>query len=66
MNSNDSIMHKINNQPFVKVEEAAAFLGIGRRQAYIAVESGEIPSIRIGKSHRIPTVELRRMAGLQT
>jgi excisionase family DNA binding protein len=50
---------------FVKVEEAAQFLGIGRQQAYAAVRSGEIPSIRIGKSWRIPVEALKQMASGQ-
>lgn len=52
------------DQPFVSVEQAAAFLGIGRQTAYSAVRNGEIPSIRVGKQYRIPTAELRRMAGV--
>jgi excisionase family DNA binding protein len=31
------------------VAEASRILGMGRNQAYEAVERGEIPSIRIGK-----------------
>ena len=50
---------------FVKVEEAAQILGIGRQQAYAAVRSGEIPSIRIGRSWRIPLEALRQMASGQ-
>ena len=50
---------------FVKVEEAAQFLGIGRQQAYAAVRSGEIPSVRIGKSWRVPMEALMRMASGQ-
>ena len=50
--------------PFVKVEEAATYLGIGRQQAYAAVRSGQIPSIRVGRSWRVPTAALRRLAGL--
>ncbi len=52
--------------PFIGVEEAAAFLGIGRHAAYAAVRSGVIPSIRVGRSWRIPTAALRRLAGLDT
>jgi excisionase family DNA binding protein len=33
----------------MRVEDAAAFLGISRNTAYAAVKSGEIPSSRFGK-----------------
>jgi excisionase family DNA binding protein len=48
-------MPRPNDSPHVlTVEEAAAFLGIGRNAAYEAVARGEIPAIRIGRSIRIP------------
>ena len=50
---------------FVTVEEAAQIIGIGRHAAYAAVRSGEIPSIRIGRSWRIPLEALRQMASGQ-
>lgn len=56
----------LDERPFIRVEDAAAFLGIGRQQAYAAVRSGAIPSIRVGRSWRIPTAALRRLAGLDT
>jgi excisionase family DNA binding protein len=40
------------------VEEAARVLGVGRRQAYAAVKSGEIPSIHIGGRILISTKKL--------
>ena len=36
------------------VDEVAAALRIGRRQAYSAVQRGEIPSLRIGRTIRVP------------
>ena len=36
------------------VDEAARRLGIGRSHAYIFVMKGEIPSVKIGRSRRIP------------
>lgn len=36
------------------VDEAAALAGIGRNQFYAAVRDGCIPSLRIGRSIRIP------------
>jgi excisionase family DNA binding protein len=43
------------------VDEAAKALGIGRTQAYRAVQSGEIPSIRIGRRYLIPRAALEKM-----
>ena len=38
----------------LRVEDLAQMLSIGRNTAYALVRSGEIRSIRIGKSYRIP------------
>ena len=43
------------------VEEAAKLLRIGRNQAYEAVASGQLPSIRIGKRILVPRVALEQM-----
>ena len=37
-----------------KVEELAPILGIGRNSAYELVRSGQIRSVRIGRTYRIP------------
>ena len=44
----------------LRVEEAARLLGLGRSKVYELVRSGEIPSITIGRSRRVPVNELRR------
>ena len=38
----------------LRVEDLTQMLSIGRNTAYALVRSGEIRSIRIGKSYRIP------------
>lgn len=38
----------------VDVETAASFLGIRRAKLYTLLASGELPSVKIGKSRRIP------------
>lgn len=43
------------------VPQVAKLLGIGRRQAYEATKRGEIPSIRIGSSLRVPKKALHQM-----
>lgn len=43
------------------VDEAAKQLGIGRNHAYRACQSGDIPTIRIGKRILVPQAALDRM-----
>lgn len=38
----------------VDVKAAAAFLGIRRAKLYTLLAAGELPSVKIGKSRRIP------------
>ena len=46
------------------VAEFASFARIGRRQAYEAVKRGDVPSLRIGKTIRVPRGALESlMAG---
>jgi excisionase family DNA binding protein len=40
--------------------EAAHALGVGRSTIYVLVANGDVPSVRIGSSRRIPTEDLRR------
>lgn len=46
---------------FLTVPEAAAWLRIGRNQAYQAITRGEIPAIRLGRSVRVPRAALLRL-----
>ncbi len=45
---------------WLKVPEMAEFLRIGRSRAYELVGSGEIPSIKIGRSVRVNRGDLER------
>ena len=40
--------------------EAAELLGVGRSKIYALLAAGEIPSVRVGKSIRVPAGELRK------
>ena len=40
------------------IDEAAQRLGIGRSHAYIYVMKGEIPSVKLGRSRRVPAAAL--------
>ncbi len=54
-----------NDESYVlTVEEAAQYLRVGRSACYEAVRLGQIPSIRVGRSIRVPRLALERlMAG---
>lgn len=43
------------------VEEAAKYLGIGRRQAYEAINRGELPSLRLGRRILVPRARLEAL-----
>jgi excisionase family DNA binding protein len=49
--------------PVLTVEEAAKILRISRGSAYESVRAGGIPSIRIGRTIRVPTHALLSMLG---
>jgi excisionase family DNA binding protein len=38
--------------------EAAKVLGIGRSSLYLLMQSGDLPSVQIGRSRRIPVAAL--------
>jgi excisionase family DNA binding protein len=46
------------------IPEVAELLDIGRNAAYDAAKSGDIPTIRIGKTIRAPKALIDRMLGL--
>jgi excisionase family DNA binding protein len=54
--------------PFLRVEEAARLLRISRTSAYVlanqwlATGTDGLPAVRIGRSIRIPTVVVERLA----
>jgi excisionase family DNA binding protein len=45
---------------FLTVKELAALLRVSRRTAYMLVQSGEVPSVRVRGSIRIPRAALYR------
>jgi len=50
---------------FAKPSEAADALGLGRSKTYQLIADGTLPSVRIGKSIRVPIEALRRWAADQ-
>jgi excisionase family DNA binding protein len=51
--------------PTLRVEEVARLLHVSRSSAYLAVKSGEIPCIRIGKRVVVPTAPVLEMLGIR-
>jgi excisionase family DNA binding protein len=49
----------------LSVPQAGQLLRLGRSQAYEAAARGEIPTLRFGRSLRVPKAKLRRMLGLE-
>jgi excisionase family DNA binding protein len=50
-------------QPFLTVTELAVLLRVSRRTAYVLVRTGEVPSVRVGGSIRIPRAALVHQLG---
>ncbi|MFE4197372.1 helix-turn-helix domain-containing protein [Paenarthrobacter sp. NPDC056912] len=54
-------VERILTKATATVDELAVLLGIGRRQAYEAVQRGDIPSIRLGNRILISTRVINQM-----
>ena len=54
------------NRLLLRPSEVAESLGICRTRAYDLINSGTIPSIRLGKSLRVPAETLRAWIDQQT
>jgi hypothetical protein len=52
-------LQKILDEPTASIPDAARALGIARNSAYLAAAEGDIKTIRIGRSLRVPTAWLR-------
>lgn len=61
----DKDLRKQLDQLTVTIDVAGKVLGLGRNSAYAAAQSGQIPTLRIGRRILVPTAPLRRMLGLQ-
>ncbi|SHK19846.1 DNA binding domain-containing protein, excisionase family [Nocardiopsis flavescens] len=48
----------------LRVEEAAALLGIGRTRAYEQIKLGRLRSVKIGTSRLVPTTALDEFVSL--
>ena len=59
-----ALVPEATNQPTMQVDDVAKALGLSRAAAYNGVQTGEIPSIRIGRRIVVPTAAVRRMLQL--
>jgi excisionase family DNA binding protein len=57
-------LEKLLAKPTISVEQAGQIFGLSRNPAYEAVKNKQIPSIRLGRSIKVPTAEIRRMLRL--
>jgi excisionase family DNA binding protein len=46
------------NQLLLKADEVAHQLSLGRATVYLLMQSGELPTVRIGRSVRVPAAGL--------
>lgn len=53
-------------EPVLKASRVGAILDLSPRSTYEAIERGEIPSIRVGRSVRVPTAQFLAKFGLGT
>jgi excisionase family DNA binding protein len=62
--SNNTQRQRLSDLPLaLTVEEAASVLRLGRTAAYAAVRRGDIPTVRVGKSLRVPRQKLAELLG---
>lgn len=47
----------------LRPEEAARVLRVGRSKVYQLIQTGEVPSVKLGKSVRVPVAALRERFG---
>jgi excisionase family DNA binding protein len=50
---------------WLRVDEVAEVLGLGRSKLYAMIVRGELPSVRVGRSVRVPREELFAWIGSQ-
>jgi excisionase family DNA binding protein len=59
-----SLVPPAADRPTMQVDAVAEALGLSRATVYTAVQTGEIPSLRIGRRIVVPTAAVRRMLQL--
>ncbi|MDV7099706.1 helix-turn-helix domain-containing protein [Gordonia amicalis] len=54
----------MKSQPTISVKEYALIVGVHRTTAYEHAESGALPTIRVGRTIRVPSSFVLRQLGL--
>jgi excisionase family DNA binding protein len=54
--------HEIVSGGLQRISETARFLGVSRSFVYQLMNSGVLPTVRIGRSRRIPILAVRELA----
>jgi len=52
----------MDTEGFLRIEDVARFLGLGRSRVYALCRAGELPVLRVGRSLRISQRELHAWA----
>jgi excisionase family DNA binding protein len=52
-------MATVGERLLLKPAEAAELIGLGRSKTYALIRAGELPSVRLGSSLRVPLRELQ-------
>jgi len=55
------VPRRLAHRVLLRPEEVAEALGVGRTSVYELLRSGELRSVKIGKSRRIPTEAVREL-----
>ena len=58
----NSTNNEIISDGLERISEAAAFLGMSRSHVYRLIRGGVLPSVKIGKSRRVPIRAVRDLA----
>jgi excisionase family DNA binding protein len=59
---NRSPQQELVSEGLQRISEAGRFLGISRSLVYRLINSGALPTVRIGRSRRIPIKAVRELA----
>lgn len=54
------------DQLLLTVDEVAHALGLGRSKTYMLIAAGKLPSVRVGRSVRVPRAALEAWVAQQT
>jgi excisionase family DNA binding protein len=59
---NNSDKHEIVSEGLQSVSATARFLGVSRSFIYKLIRSGDLPSVKLGSSRRVPIKAVRELA----